>query len=276
MNKKELTTRSPITNFGDDRGNRIEDAFKNKKIFIPFITAGYPNLKKTEDFIYRAVSAGAGLIEIGIPFSDPVAEGPVIQEASQKALEAGTTLEGIFKLVETVRKKVSIPLVFMTYINPVFRYGYEKFFKRCSCAGIDGIIVPDLPFEEKSEIAEFAKKYNVKIISLIAPTSEERIKKIAESSEGFLYIVSSLGVTGIRQEIKTDLKSILKTVRKYTSTPAAIGFGIHSPEQARQMAEIADGVIVGSAIIKIIKQYGEDADERIYEYVREMVGGMED
>lgn len=250
--------------------NRLENAFKDKKLFIPFITAGYPNLKKTEDFIYQAVSAGAGIIEIGIPFSDPVAEGPVIQEASQKSLEAGTTLDGIFKLVENVRKKVSIPLVFMTYINPVFRCGYDNFFKRCSLVGIDGIIIPDLPFEEKGEISEFAKKYDIKIISLIAPTSEERISAIAKEAEGFLYIVSSLGVTGVRQKIKTDLKSILESVRKYTSTPAAIGFGIHSPEQAKQMSQIADGVIVGSAIIKIIKQYGENADQYIFDYVKEM------
>ena len=250
--------------------NRIENAFKNKKLFIPFITAGYPNLKKTEDFIYKMVSAGAGIIEIGIPFSDPVAEGPVIQESSQKALEAGTTLEGIFNLVETVRKKVSIPLVFMTYVNPVFRYGYDNFFKKCSCVGIDGIIIPDLPFEERNEILPYAKKYDVKIISLIAPTSEERISEIAKEAEGFLYIVSSMGVTGVRNEIKTDLKSILDSVRKNTAVPACIGFGIHTPEQAKEMAKISDGVIVGSAIIKIIKQYGENADQYIFDYVKEM------
>ena len=216
------------------------------------------------------VSAGADLIEIGIPFSDPVAEGPVIQEASQKALEAGTNLDKIFELVKKVRQKVSIPLVFMTYVNPVFKYGYDKFFKQCSLLGIDGIIIPDLPFEEKNEIFEFTKKYDVKNISLIAPTSEDRIKQIAKQAEGFLYIVSSMGVTGVRNEIKTDLKSILESVRKETKVPAAIGFGIHSPEQANQMAKIADGVIVGSAIIKIIKQYGNDADEYIYNYVKSM------
>ena len=184
--------------------NRIESAFKNKKAFIPFITAGYPNINKTEDFIYKMVSAGADLIEIGIPFSDPVAEGPVIQESSQKALAAGTNLDKIFDLVKKVRKTVNIPLVFMTYVNPVFRYGYDNFFKQCSVIGIDGIIIPDLPFEEKNEISEYAKKYGIKIVSLIAPTSQQRIEDIAKEAEGFLYVVSSMGVTGERNEIKTD------------------------------------------------------------------------
>ncbi|MBO7610828.1 MAG: tryptophan synthase subunit alpha [Elusimicrobia bacterium] len=254
--------------------NRIESAFKNKKAFIPFITAGYPNINKTEDFIYKMVSAGADLIEIGIPFSDPLAEGPVIQESSQKALEAGTNLDNIFELVKKVRKTVTIPLVFMTYINPVFSYGYDNFFKQCSLIGIDGIIIPDLPFEEKNEISDYAKKYDVKIISLIAPTSEQRIEEIAKDAEGFLYIVSSMGVTGVRNEIKTDLKSILASVKNTTSVPAAIGFGIHSPEQAKEMSKISNGVIVGSAIIKIIKQYGPDADKYIYDYVKSMKGAM--
>ena len=254
--------------------NRIESAFKNKKAFIPFITAGYPNINKTEDFIYKMVSAGADLIEIGIPFSDPVAEGPVIQESSQKALESGTNLDNIFELVKKVRQNVSIPLVFMTYINPVFKYGYDNFFKQSSLIGIDGIIIPDLPFEEKNEILNYAKKYDVKIISLIAPTSENRIKQIAKEAEGFLYVVSSMGVTGVRTEIKTDLKSILTSVKNVTNVPAAIGFGIHSPEQAKDMSKISDGVIVGSAIIKIIKQYGTDADKYIYDYVKSMKDSM--
>jgi tryptophan synthase alpha chain len=185
-------------------------------------------------------------------------------------LEAGTNLDNIFELVQNVRKKVSIPLVFMTYLNPVFKYGYDNFFKQCSLIGIDGIIIPDLPFEEKNEISQFTKKYDVKIISLIAPTSEDRIKQIAKEAEGFLYIVSSMGVTGVRNEIKTDLKSILETVRNTTKLPAAIGFGIHSPQQAKEMSKIADGVIVGSAIIKIIKEYGNDADKHIYNYVKSM------
>ena len=254
--------------------NRIESAFKNKKAFIPFITAGYPNINKTEDFIYKMVSAGADLIEIGIPFSDPVAEGPVIQESSQKALAAGTNLDKIFDLVKKVRKTVNIPLVFMTYVNPVFRYGYDNFFKQCSVIGIDGIIIPDLPFEEKNEVSEYAKKYGIKIVSLIAPTSQQRIEDIAKEAEGFLYVVSSMGVTGERNEIKTDLKSIVDSVKKVTSVPTAIGFGIHSPQQANQMSKISDGVIVGSAIIKIIKQHGTDADRYIYDYVKSMKDSM--
>ena len=254
--------------------NRIESAFKNKKAFIPFITAGYPNINKTEDFIYKMVSAGADLIEIGIPFSDPVAEGPVIQESSQKALAAGTNLDKIFDLVKKVRKTVNIPLVFMTYVNPVFRYGYDNFFKQCSVTGIDGIIIPDLPFEEKNEISEYAKKYDIKIVSLIAPTSQQRIEDIAKEAEGFLYVVSSMGVTGERNEIKTDLKSIIESVKKVTNVPTAIGFGIHSPQQANKMSKISDGVIVGSAIIKIIKQYGADADNYIYDYVKSMKDSM--
>ncbi|WP_372520752.1 tryptophan synthase subunit alpha [Candidatus Ruminimicrobiellum ovillum] len=254
--------------------NRIESAFKNKKAFIPFITAGYPNINKTEDFIYKMVSAGADLIEIGIPFSDPVAEGPVIQESSQKALAAGTNLDNIFDLVKKVRKTVNIPLVFMTYVNPVFKYGYDNFFKQCSLIGIDGIIIPDLPYEEKNEISEYAKKYDIKIVSLIAPTSQQRIEDIAKEAEGFLYVVSSMGVTGVRTEIKTDLKSIVDSVKKVTSVPTAIGFGIHSPEQANKMSKISDGVIVGSAIIKIIKQYGTDADNYIYDYVKSMKDSM--
>ena len=254
--------------------NRIESAFKNKKAFIPFITAGYPNINKTEDFIYKMVSAGADLIEIGIPFSDPVAEGPVIQESSQKALAAGTNLDKIFDLVKKVRKTVNIPLVFMTYVNPVFRYGYDNFFKQCSVIGIDGIIIPDLPFEEKNEISEYAKKYDIKIVSLIAPTSQQRIEDIAKEAEGFLYVVSSMGVTGERNEIKTDLKSIIESVKRVTNVPTAIGFGIHSPQQANQMSKISDGVIVGSAIIKIIKQHGTDADSYIYDYVKSMKDSM--
>lgn len=250
--------------------NRIENTFKNKKAFIPFITAGYPNLKKTEDYIGEMVSAGADLIEIGIPFSDPVAEGPVIQKSSKKALEEGTNLDNIFELVKNVRKRVAIPLVFMTYINPIFKYGYDKFFEQCAKTGIDGIIVPDLPFEEKDEILVYAKKYDVKIISLIAPTSQERIEEIAKSAEGFLYVVSSMGVTGVREEIKTDLQSILKSVKKVTNVPACVGFGIHSPEQANKISKFSDGVIVGSAIIKLIEKYGTNADKYIFEYVKSM------
>lgn len=250
--------------------NRIEKAFENGKAFIGFITAGDPSLEKTEEFILEMVRGGCDLVEIGIPFSDPIAEGVVIQEADLRSLSAGTTTDGVFNMVADLRKKTDAPLVFMTYYNPVFSYGSERFFKRCAEVGIDGIIVPDLPYEEKDEITGVAAKNGVKVISMIAPTSHERIRKIAAESEGFLYVVSSMGVTGVRSDIHTDLASILKVVRESTKTPAAVGFGIHTPQQAVQMGALADGVIVGSAIVKLAAKYGENAEEPIYEYVKSM------
>ena len=252
--------------------NRISNAFKNEngKAFIAFITAGDPDIRKSEEFILEMVKAGADLIEIGIPFSDPIAEGKVIEAANTRALSCGTTTDTVFELVQSVRSKTQVPLVLLTYLNPVFKYGYEKFFKRCNSTGIDGIIIPDLPFEEKGELADYAEQNDVRIISLIAPTSKERIKRIAESSSGFIYLVSSMGVTGIRDSIDTDLVSIISDIRTYTDTPVAIGFGISSPEQARKLGAISDGVIVGSAIVKIIAQHGQNAAPFIYEFVRSM------
>ena len=209
-------------------------------------------------------------MEIGIPFSDPIAEGPVIQEANIRALSGGMTTDRIFDLVKEVRKDVTVPLVFLTYLNPVYHYGPEKFFRSCKDTGINGIIIPDMPFEEKGEILESAKKYGVELISLIAPTSDERIKMIAREAEGFIYVVSSLGVTGVRSEIKTDLKSIVESIREVTQIPTAIGFGISTPEQAEKMAKTADGVIVGSAMVKIVAKYGKDAAPYLYDYVKSM------
>ena len=255
--------------------SRIKNAFENNnKAFIAFLTAGDPTIEKTEEFIYKLIEGGADLIEIGIPFSDPIAEGPVIQSANIRSLSAGTRIKNVFELVEKVRKNTQIPLVFLTYMNTVFKYGTSKFFKKCSETGIDGIIIPDLPFEEKGEIKESANKYGVDIISLIAPTSESRIKLIAEESEGFVYVVSSMGVTGMRSEIKTDLESITEAVRKYTDTPVAIGFGINSPEQAEKYSKIADGVIVGSAIVKIIEKNGTASGEYLKEYAHKMKSAM--
>ncbi len=216
------------------------------------------------------VEAGADIIEIGIPFSDPIAEGPVIQEANIRALKNGATPERIFEMVERVRTKTQTPIVFLTYLNPVFNYGYDKFFARCKKAGVDGIIIPDMPFEEKGELAEEAKKNDVDIISLIAPTSADRIQMIAKEAQGYVYVVSSLGVTGMRSEIKTDLKSIIDLVKQATDVPAAVGFGINKPEQAAEISKISDGVIVGSAIVKIIEKYGENAADEVYKYVKEM------
>ncbi len=249
---------------------KIQDAFKNGKAFIPFIVAGDPNLAATEDFIVQMEKAGADLIEIGIPFSDPVAEGQVIQAASKKALDAGMTTDKLFDMVKNVRDKVSIPLVFMTYINPIFVYGKEKFFTKCEEVGICGVIVPDLPFEEKDELYGAAKAHGVEVVSLIAPTSENRIGMIAKEAEGFIYCVSSLGVTGVRSEIKTDVAAIVNIIRQNTNIPVAIGFGISTPQQAQKMAAISDGAIVGSAIIKIVDKYGQNAGQYIYDYVKEM------
>lgn len=250
--------------------SNIYKAFSDGKAFIPFITCGDPDLATTGAAIRAMAANGADLIELGIPFSDPTAEGPVIQGANLRALQGGVTTDKIFDFVREVRKDVNIPFVFMTYANVVFSYGADKFISTCAEIGIDGLILPDLPYEEKDEFLPTCRKYGVDLISMIAPTSADRIAMIAREAEGFLYIVSSLGVTGTRSEIKTDLASIVDVVRQNTKTPCAIGFGISTPEQAHKMAAIADGAIVGSAIIKLLEQYGKDAPEKIGAYVKSM------
>lgn len=245
-------------------------AFENGKAFIPFITCGDPDLETTAKIVREAVANGADLIELGIPFSDPTAEGPVIQGANIRALKGGVTTDKVFDLVRELRKDVTVPMVFMTYSNVVFSYGADKFISTCKEIGINGLILPDLPYEEKEEFLPQCKKCGVDLISLIAPTSENRIAMIAKEADGFIYLVSSLGVTGTRSEISTDLKSIVDVIRQNTSVPCAIGFGISTPEQAKKMADIADGAIVGSAIIKIIEQYGKDAPKYVGEYVKSM------
>lgn len=250
--------------------SNIRRAFENGKAFIPFITCGDPDLETTAAVVRAAVENGADLIELGIPFSDPTAEGPVIQEANVRALNGGVTTDKIFGLVRELRKDVTVPMVFMTYANVVFSYGPERFISTCREIGIDGLILPDVPYEEKEEFLSLCRKYGVDLDSLIAPTSENRIAMIAKEAEGFLYIVSSLGVTGTRSEIKTDLASIVDVVRQNTEIPCAIGFGISTPEQAEKMAGIADGAIVGSAIVKLIAQYGKDAPDYVGKYVKSM------
>ncbi len=250
--------------------SNIKSAFQNGKAFIPFITCGDPDLATTAACVRAAAQNGADLIELGIPFSDPTAEGPVIQGANVRALQGGVTTDRIFDLVRELRTDVKVPMVFMTYANVVFSYGAERFISICREIGIDGLILPDLPFEEKEEFAPFCRQYGVDLISLIAPTSENRISLIAKEAEGFLYIVSSLGVTGMRSEIKTDLASIVEVVRQNTDIPCAIGFGISVPEQAKKMAALSDGAIVGSAIIKLLEKYGTDAPAHVGAYVREM------
>ncbi len=250
--------------------SKIRQAFENGKAFIPFLTAGDPSADKTVEFILEMIRAGADLIEIGIPFSDPTAEGPVIQAANVRALRAGITTDGVFEIVRKVRAQSQIPIVFLTYLNPVFHYGYDAFLRKCKELSVDGIICPDLPYEEKHELSDVAAKYDVDIISLIAPTSKSRIRTIAKEATGYIYVVSSMGVTGVRSEITTDIGQIVDSIKQVTDVPCAVGFGISTPEQAAKMASLSDGAIVGSAIVKIIEKYGEDAAPHVYDYVKTM------
>ena len=250
--------------------SRIKEAFAGGKAFIPFITCGDPDLETTAAVVRAAVQNGADLVELGIPFSDPTAEGPVIQGANLRALQGGVTTDKIFDLAADLRKDVTVPMVFMTYANVVYSYGIDRFAKKCAETGMDGIILPDVPFEEKEEFAEILRQYGIDLISLIAPTSENRIAMIAEEAEGFIYIVSSLGVTGVRSEITTDIGAMVKIVREHTSVPCAVGFGISTPEQAARMASYSDGAIVGSAIIRLLEKYGKEAAGPVGEYVKKM------
>ena len=251
--------------------SNIQKAFENKKAFIPFITCGDPDLETTEALVCALEEAGASLIELGIPFSDPTAEGPVIQGANIRALSGGVTTDKIFQMVERIRRRTQIPLVFMTYANVVFSYGTERFIRRASQIGMDGLILPDVPFEEKEEFDSVCRNYGLDLISLIAPTSLERIRNSAKEASGFVYCVSSLGVTGTRESITTDVKAMVDQVRANTSIPCAVGFGISTPEQAGQIGALCDGVIVGSAIVKLCGQYGRSCVPYVAEYVEEMV-----
>ena len=253
--------------------SNIHKAFENGKAFIPFITCGDPDLETTEAIVRAMEKAGADLIELGIPFSDPTAEGPVIQEANIRALSAGTTTDKVFDLVRKLRNgddAVKVPMVFMTYANVVFSYGAERFISTCAEIGIDGLILPDIPYEEKGEFVDFTRKYGLDLVSLIAPTSEGRISEIASSAEGFIYVVSSLGVTGVRSNITTDVGKLCGAIKAASSVPCAIGFGISTPEQAAAMAEHADGVIVGSAIVKLIAANGRNSAPVVGGFVKLM------
>ncbi len=250
--------------------SNMKEAFENGKAFIAFITCGDPDLETTAAVVRAAVENGADLIELGIPFSDPTAEGPVIQGANLRALNGGITTDKIFSFVKELRKDVKVPMVFMTYANVVFSYGAEKFISACRNIEVDGLILPDLPYEEKEEFQPICEKYGIDLISLIAPTSANRIAMIAKEAKGFIYIVSSLGVTGMRSNIKTDLSSIVNVVRENTDIPCAVGFGISTPEQAKKMASISDGAIVGSAIIKLLEKHGKDAPVYVGEYIKSM------
>ena len=254
--------------------SNIAKAFENKKAFIGFLTAGDPTLEKTEEFVLEMERAGASLIELGVPFSDPIADGPVIQEANIRSLSAGCTTDKLFDTVASIRKKTQIPLVFLAYLNTLYKYGYDKFCSRCRECGVDGVIIPDLPYEERDELAPIATKYGVDVITMVAPTSKERIRMVVKEATGFIYVVASMGVTGARSEITTDVGEIVETIREVTDTPTAIGFGINTKEQVHKYSAIADGAIIGSASVKIIAQYGENAGTELYKYVSEMVDGL--
>ena len=250
--------------------SRVEQVFAKGKALIPFITAGDPDLETTEKLVLAMARAGADLIELGIPFSDPVAEGPVIQLASERALQAGATTDKILALVSRVRTESDVPLAFMTYINPVFAYGIDRFMHDSREAGVDALIIPDLPFEEREEIIPYCSQYGIELISMIAPTSQERIKMIAREARGFVYCVSSLGVTGVREQISTEAENMVAMVKAVQDIPCAVGFGISSPEQAQQISQTADGVIVGSAIMQIVEQFGVESVSPVAAFVREM------
>lgn len=252
----------------------IERAFSKGKAFIGFITSGDPDLETTEKIVYAMDRAGCDLIELGIPFSDPTAEGPVIQEANVRALSNGVTTDKVFKMVNRIRKNTDIPMVFMTYANVVYSYGIEKFCQKMVEGNMSGMILPDVPFEEKEEFDTVCKEYGLDLISMIAPTSHQRIQTIAKEANGFIYCVSSLGVTGVRSKITTDIVAMVDLVREVTDVPVAVGFGISTPEQAKKMASQSDGAIVGSAIIKIIEKYGKDAPQYVEAYVKEMVDAL--
>ena len=250
--------------------SNVKRAFARGKAFIPFVTCGDPDLETTAALARAMAEAGADLIELGIPFSDPTAEGPVIQEANLRALSGGVTTDKIFGLIRDLRRDVSVPMVFMTYANVVFSYGTERFISTCAEAGMDGLILPDVPFEEKQEFAPVCKQHGLDLVSLVAPTSADRIAAISRDADGFIYVVSSLGVTGVRSEIKTDISSLVKVVRENSAVPCAVGFGISTPEQAAGMAAVSDGVIVGSAIIRLVEKYGKEAAGPVGEYVKKM------
>ena len=260
--------------------NRIDKKFaelkaKKKKALITFLTAGDPDFDTTENIVLEMERQGADVIELGVPFSDPVAEGPVIQEASLRALQGGTTLVGIFEMVKNLRQKTQVPLILMMYINTIFRFGKERFFSLCQEHGIDGVIVPDLPYEEQDEISDIAKTHGVYNIHLVAPTSHQRIEAIAKDSEGFLYCVSSTGVTGMRQQFSTDFGAFFEAIRKYSSTPYAVGFGISTPDQAKEMKQYCDGVIVGSAIVSIIAENKQQTPQAVGTFIKTMRAALD-
>ncbi|MDR0852866.1 MAG: tryptophan synthase subunit alpha [Clostridiales Family XIII bacterium] len=254
--------------------SRISQAFEGKKAFIAFLTGGDPDIETSEKLIRTIAEEGADIIEIGIPFSDPLAEGPVIEDADERALASGCTVDLLFEMVGRLREDIDIPLLFMTYYNPVFKYGAAKFAKNCAICGIDGLIVPDLPFEESAELLLPLHENGLELVSMITPTSGERAVRIAKEAEGFIYCVSSLGVTGVRANLSDEIGGVIEQVKTVTDVPCAIGFGISTPEQAAKMAAISDGIIIGSAIVRIVAEHGRGSVEPVREYVRAIRQGV--
>ncbi len=256
--------------------SKIQDAFAGGKAFISFVTCGDPTLDTTKEILFALEEGGADIIELGIPFSDPTAEGIVIQSANERALKQGVTTDKIFDMLDGIKGKLHTPLVFMTYANVLFSYGIDRFAARAKAVGISGVILPDIPFEEKEEFASVCEAHGLDFISLIAPTSHERVAMIAKEAQGFVYCVSSLGVTGVRSSIATDVGAMTALVKANTDVPCALGFGISTPEQAKKMAAYADGVIVGSAIVKLCEAYKEDCVPHILEYVKTMKSALKE
>ena len=254
--------------------NRIAKVFEAGQPFIGFVTGGDPSIDKTEEFILAMIEGGADMIEIGIPFSDPIAEGPTIQAASLRALQSGTNVDKLFDMVAALRRKTQIPLLFMTYLNPVFHYGYERFFARCQSCGLDGIIIPDLPYEEREEVEAVSNHYGIDLIALVAPTSKDRIRKIVQDARGFIYTVSSMGVTGVRSDLDHRITQLVHDIKKEATVPVAVGFGISTPQQARSVVQYADGVIVGSALVNMIASHQEEAGPFLRDYVQTMKAAM--
>ena len=253
--------------------SNIKNAFQNKAL-IGFVMAGDPDLETTKEIIISMSKAGADMVELGIPFSDPIAESSVIQSANLRALKSETYLPRIFEMIRDVRKTTDISIVFHTYINPVFNYGYEKFFKICNETKVDGVVIPDLPFEEKQEIKEYADNNEVDIISFVVPTDEERIKMISKDASGFIYFVPSIGATKVMEGHTKELTDVIEVLKKTTDIPVAIGFGINTVQQAEFFSKMADGIIIGNALVKIVEKYGKDSATHIFDYVKSLKNVM--
>lgn len=261
--------------------NRIEKKFEElkaagKKALITYVTCGDGGYETTETAVLEMIRSGADIIELGVPFSDPIAEGTVVQSASVRALSRGTTIAGIFEMVKRLRRQIDTPLLLMLYLNSIFGFGTERFFDICAEIGVDGVIIPDMPYEEKDEIQPYADNHDIISISLITPTSKDRIEKIASSARGFVYCVSSTGVTGMRSSFSTDFNEFISEIKKYTDIPCAIGFGISNAQQAREIKQYCDGVIIGSAIVNIIAENQLRCAKPIGEFTSSIRKGLDE